>query len=91
MSYLPYERIRSHALTEAIHVRKQDGECLLVLQPFGWHLDGKHMPNVAEHFERDGICEEHNWDVVCDYGPYIAVVKPKGPPSARVPKDRGTR
>ena len=72
---LPYERIAdSRKLAEAFWLRP--GQHLLVLQPFGWHLDGHHIPNAAEHFSRDGICREHHWQVVCDFGPYIAIIEP---------------
>lgn len=71
---LPYERIKSEALRYAVHLF--DHEHLLVLQPWGWHLDGRHLPNAAEHFSREGICQERGWTVVCDFGPYVAVVKP---------------
>lgn len=70
---LPYERIAETYLLSAIQLRTN--EHLLVVQPFGWHLDGKHIPNAAEHFSRESVCEEHRWEVVCDYGPYIAVVR----------------
>ncbi len=73
---LDYERVSSSAITSAIRLR--GGERLLVLQPFGWHIDGNHIPNAAEHFSREGVCDEHDWIVVCDFGPYIAVVKQKG-------------
>jgi hypothetical protein len=71
---LPYERITDSKALAAV-VRLFDGEHLLVLQPFGWHLDGRHIPNAAEHFSREGVCAEHGWQVVCDYGPYVAVVE----------------
>lgn len=74
---LPYERIHDKALIPAI--RLYENERLLVLQPFGWHIDGEHIPNAAEHFSREGICEDHGWEVVCDYGPYVAVVRPVRP------------
>jgi hypothetical protein len=71
---LPYERLDSRALTAAIWRRGPD-EHVLCLQPFGWHLDGSHIPNAAEHFSREEVCETHRWDVVCDYGPYVALVR----------------
>jgi hypothetical protein len=71
---LPYERLNDAALLKA--VRLYDGERLLVLQPWGWHIDGKHIPNAAEQLSREGVCEEHRWEVVCDYGPYVAIVLP---------------
>jgi hypothetical protein len=71
---LPYERIISEEkLLEAIFLKPD--EKLLTLRPFGWHVDGKHIPNAAEHFPRESICIEHRWEVVCDFGPYIAIVK----------------
>lgn len=70
---LPYERIDSQKLQDSIHLF--DGQHLLVLQPFGWHLDGHHIPNAPEQFSRESVCDEHGWEVVCDFGPYIAVVK----------------
>ncbi len=70
---LPYERVDDEQLLAAIALWKD--EHLLVLRPFGWHLDGKHIPNAAEHFSREGVCEDHGLNVVCDYGPYIAIVK----------------
>lgn len=70
---LPYERVSSEQLQRAIRLR--EGERLLVLQPFGWHIDGTHIPNAAEQFSREGICAEHRWVVVHDFGPYIAVVR----------------
>ena len=70
---LPYERIDSAAL--AVAVRLKDGERLLVLQPFGWHIDGAHIPNAAEQFDRAHVCQEHGWRVVADFGPYIAIVR----------------
>jgi hypothetical protein len=73
---LPYERLNEGALINAI--RLQLGERLLVLQPFGWHIDGYHIPNAAEHFERESVCRAHRWEVVDDYGPYIAIVRPLG-------------
>ena len=45
---LPYERLNETALAEA--VRLHDGEHLLVLQPFGWHLDAEHISNMPEQF-----------------------------------------
>ncbi len=69
---LPYERVDDALLMTAIHLWK--GEHLLVLRPFGWHLDGHHIPNAAEHFSREGVCKDHGWRVICEYGPYIAVV-----------------
>ena len=70
---LDYERLDDDRLLAAI--RLYDGEHLLVLQPWGWHLDGKHIPNAVEHFSREGVCADHGWDVVCDYGPYVAIVR----------------
>lgn len=70
---LPYERLFEAVLLQAIRLRP--GERLLVLQPFGWHIDGRHIPNAYEHFSREGVCIEHRWEVVDDYGPYIAIVK----------------
>ncbi len=70
---LPYERIDSTALAKAIRLSR--GERLLVLQPYGWHIDAHHIPNAAEHFSRKGVCEEHGWQVVCEFGPYVAIVK----------------
>ena len=74
METLPYERLAEDILIRAI--RLFDGERLLVLQAFGWHIDGHHIPNACEHFSREGVCADHHWRVVCDYGPYIAVVAP---------------
>jgi hypothetical protein len=71
--FLPYERIGDSSLADSI--RLMPGERLLVLQPFGWHIDGSHIPNAAEHFSREGVCKEHGWEVVFDFGPYIAVVR----------------
>jgi hypothetical protein len=73
---LPYERLSSPLLLSA--VKLFDGERLLVLQPFGWHINGTHIPNAPEQFSRESICEEHGWYVVCDYGDYVAVVRPAG-------------
>ena len=70
---LPYERIQSADLFKSMRLRK--GEHLLMLQPFGWHLDGKHIPNAAEQFSRDSVCAEHKWVVVQSFGPYIAIVR----------------
>lgn len=70
---LPYERLDSKLLLDAVTLLPD--ERLLVLQPFGWHINGHHIPNAAEHFSREGVCEEHGWEVVCDYGPYVAIVK----------------
>jgi hypothetical protein len=70
---IPYERIDSSLLTDAIQCDLT--ERLLVLQPFGWHIDGKHIPNAAEHFSRESVCNEHGWEVVDDYGPYIAILR----------------
>lgn len=70
---LPYERFDESALLKAIMLGT--GERMLVLRPFGWHIDGSHIPNAAEHFSREYVCAEHGWDVVCDYGPYVAIVK----------------
>jgi hypothetical protein len=69
---LPYERLNEDELRAAI--RLEPWERLLVLRPFGWHIDGSHIPNAAEHFSRESVCEEHGWTVICDYGPYIAIV-----------------
>ena len=73
---LPYERVDSEELLGV--VRLGANERLLVLQPFGWHIDGVHIPNAAEQFSRDGVCAEHGWRVVCEFGPYIAIVTPHG-------------
>lgn len=70
---LDYERLEEKALLAAIRLR--EGERLLVLQPWGWHIDGRHIPNAYEHFSREGVCREHRWEVVCEFGPYIAVVR----------------
>ena len=72
---LPYERLHEKALLESI--RLNEGEHLLVLQPFGWHIDGQHIPNAAEQFSREGVASSLRMEVVCDYGPYIAIVKKK--------------
>lgn len=69
---LPYERIESELLIAAILLLPN--EHLLVLQPFGWHIDGHHIPNASEHFSRESVCAEHGWEVVCEFGPYVAVV-----------------
>jgi hypothetical protein len=74
---LDYERLDDAGLQKSI--RLFAGERLLVLQPFGWHIDGTHIPNAAEHFSREGVCEEHSWEVVCEYGPYVAVVQSRLP------------
>jgi hypothetical protein len=74
---LPYERLAidyGPSLLQAFNLRP--GERLLVLRPFGWQIDGQHIPNAYEHFSRESICREHRWVVVCDYGPYIAIVRP---------------
>jgi hypothetical protein len=76
---LAYERLDNANLLAAIRLRPD--ERLLVLQPFGWHIDGSHIPNAAEHFEREWICEEHGWIVVDELGPYIAIVRPVEPGS----------
>ena len=73
ISVLPYERLTSELLQKAI--RLYPGEHLLVLQPFGWHLDGNHIPNMAEHFAREGVCKELGYVVVCEFGAYVAVVE----------------
>jgi hypothetical protein len=70
---LDYERLNSKGLLDAIQLFP--GEHLLVLRPFGWHLDGSHMPNQAEHFSRESVCADQHLEVVCQYGPYIAVVR----------------
>lgn len=72
-NWLPYERLVEDALLRSIS--RNDGESLLVLQPFGWHLNGTHVPNMAEHFEREWVCKELGYEVVCDFGPYIAIVR----------------
>lgn len=69
---LPYERIDSERLVASIRLRQN--ERLLVLQPFGWHIDGRHIPNAAEHFSRESVCAEHRWEVICEFGEYVAVV-----------------
>jgi hypothetical protein len=85
---LPYERIDSAALQGA--VRLWGGEHLLVLQPFGWHLDGRHIPNAAEQFSREGVCEEHGWRVVAEFGPYVAIVVDDEPPAIDAVAGAGT-
>ena len=30
-------------------IRLNEGEHLLVLQPFGWHIDGQHIPNAGQN------------------------------------------
>lgn len=72
---LAYERLHERDLLAAVRLRP--GERLLVLQPFGWHIDGQHIPNAAEHFERESVCKEHRWEVVDELGPYIAIVRPE--------------
>jgi hypothetical protein len=72
-----YERIDTSKLADAIRLRP--GERLLVLQPFGWHIDGHHIPNAAEQFTKESVCEEHGWEIVIDGGDYIAIVKPIEP------------
>jgi hypothetical protein len=71
----PYERLDDDALYRAIRLKQ--GERVLVLQPFGWHIDGSHIPNAPEQFEREYICSEHGWEVVHEFGPYVAIVRPK--------------
>lgn len=71
----PYERLVNEDALQAA-IRLNTGESLLVLRPFGWHLNGSHLPNQAEHFERDGVCADIGVEVVCEFGPYIAVVRP---------------
>ena len=73
---LPYERIQSADLFKAMRLRPD--EHLLMLQPFGWHLDGTHIPNAVEQFSRENVCADHGWEVIHSFGPYIAVVKAKG-------------
>ena len=70
---LPYERLESAPLQKGFRLRK--GQHVLVLQPFGWHLDGLHLPNQAEHFERESVVQYLRMRVVCDYGPYIAILE----------------
>jgi hypothetical protein len=60
---------------ERITIFLRPGESLLVRRPFGWHLNGKHLPNQAEHFERDGVCASLRMEVVCDFGDHVAVVR----------------
>lgn len=72
MNWLPYERLNEETLLKSI--AKKEGESLLVLRPFGWHLNGTHIPNMAEHFEREWVCKELGYEVVCDFGEYIAIV-----------------
>lgn len=73
LTELPYERlIDERRLSTCIMLRA--GERLLVLRPFGWHIDGSHIPNAADHFDRELVCREHGWEVVHDFGPYIAIV-----------------
>lgn len=77
MSYsrLPYERIADEKrLVSSIFLRVDAS--VLILQPFGWHLNGEHIPNCAEHLSREWVCGIHGWEVVCDFGPYIAIVRP---------------
>lgn len=73
---LDYERIVDEDKLLA-SIRLFDGEMLLVLRPFGWHLNGRHLPNMAEHFEREFVLKEHGLEVVCEFGPYVAIVRPK--------------
>jgi hypothetical protein len=70
---LPYERFQEAQLLTA--VRLTDGESLLCLQPFGWHLNGSHLPNMAEHYSREYVCMELRLIVIEEYGPYLAVVR----------------
>ena len=86
---LPYERVNDKALLSALRLRR--GERLLVLQPFGWHIDGEHIPNAAEHFSREGICADHDWDVIDEFGPYIAIVRQKDVVSVVAPHQKGTK
>lgn len=74
---LDYERIDSVKLCASI--RLLAGERLLVLQPFGWHIDGHHIPNAAEQFDRESVCGDHHWEVVADFGAYVAIVRPLAP------------
>jgi hypothetical protein len=86
---LPYERLLSEALRSAIFLFA--GEQLLLLQPFGWHLDGQHIPNMAEHFSRDGVCRELGLTVVCEFGPYVAVVCQSEPHDDAAPRSPACR
>jgi len=70
---LPYERVDCEKLQDAIWLL--DDEHLLILQPFGWHLDGHHIPNMAEQFSREYVCQELKLEMVCDFGGYIAIVR----------------
>lgn len=71
---LPYERIaEEEKLVEALLLYAD--EQVLILQPFGWHLNGDHIPNCPEQFSREWVCGIHGWEVVCDFGPYIAIVR----------------
>ena len=70
---LPYERLDETGLRMSI--RLNEGEHLLVLQPFGWHINGTHIPNAPEHFGREGVMKDIRVELVCDFGPYIAIVR----------------
>ena len=70
---LPYERIDDGLLQVAVSLTA--GEYLLVLQPFGWHLDSEHIPNMPEQFSRAFVIQELHMELVCDFGPYIAIVR----------------
>lgn len=81
---LPYERIADERkLIDSILL--YEDEYVLVLQPFGWHLNGDHIPNCPEQAQRNEVCHRFGWEVVCDFGPYIAVVRPQ--PELRIPHD----
>lgn len=71
---LPYERIVSSSQLSTAF-RLEPGESILVLQPFGWHLDGKHIPNAPEQYSMEGLCQEHHWVIIARYGGYLAIIR----------------
>lgn len=52
------------------------GEHILSLHPFGWHLDGHHIPNCQEQWSLEDAMRTTGLNVlVQSYGEYIHIVR----------------
>lgn len=74
MTELPYERFRFGTDFRSV-IMCLRGEHILSLHPFGWHLDGSHIPNCPEHFSVDAALACTRMEPVYSYGPYLYVVR----------------
>lgn len=71
----PHERFKLDVdFRDVIHCFP--GEHILSLHPFGWHLDGRHIPNCPEQWGvQDAMGTVGMTRLVQSYGDYIHIVR----------------